>query len=181
MKDKQAACVILIILIAIMAYATQKFFGMMSDAKNEAAERVQAAQGAQAQFNTAQIALTRFKEDTREVREFHSAWTPYFATTTTNSWQSTEQRILDSIKESDIFAEEQRFEMLEMKENPLIKNTLRAHLVVQDEYSKVFNWFGELEEAFPTSRVTSCKLSRGKAGDNIRIQLILDFPVTDKA
>lgn len=178
MKEKQVACLVLIILIAGFAFATQKIYRKMSDAKTKATETADAAELAKTQFNMAQQSLTRLKANTKEVRDFHAAWEPHF--TATANWQSTEQQLLDSIKDSDIFPEEQRFELLEKKEDALVKQTLRAHLVLQDEYSKVLNWFGYLEETFPTSRVTSCILTRGKAGDNIRIELILDFPVTGK-
>ncbi|MEM7013836.1 MAG: hypothetical protein AAF585_20435, partial [Verrucomicrobiota bacterium] len=151
MKDKQAACLVLIILIAVMAFGTQKVFQRMSDAKNIAKEKKAAASQAEMLFRKSQLDLSRMKTDTKELREFHTAWEPYMEAT--KNWLATEDRIVVSSRAADIFAHELRFEKLDNKDDPMVKQILRAHMDLDDEYSKVFNWFGEIEQSFPTARV----------------------------
>lgn len=175
MKDKQVACLLLLILVAGLVYGTQKTYKMMMASRAEAAENVSAAQTAKLKFSTVQVALNRLKAETQGLREFHAAWEPFFQAT--GGPQGTEQAVIDSVKSADVFAVSQRFELLDRKNDPYVKNILRAHLTIEDEYSKVFNWLADLEEAIPTSRVTSCKLLRGAAGDDIHLELIVDLPI----
>ncbi|MFT5465970.1 MAG: hypothetical protein ACI8UO_001067 [Verrucomicrobiales bacterium] len=178
MKEKQAACLVLIILIAVFAFGTQKVYKLKSGASTKAADNSAAAETAKQLFTMSQGALSRLKTSTKEVRDFHTEWEQHFNATA--NWQTTESRILDSIRHN-VFGEKQRFELLENKDNPFIKQTLRGHLILQDEYSKVLNWLGGLEESFPTSRITSCIITRGTAGDNIKVELIVDIPITGKS
>jgi hypothetical protein len=176
MKDQQMACVLLILVIGGFGYGAQTFQQKMAFHQRE-------AEGARAATETAMQALAAARRDldkltrsTTDLRGFLEQWDPYLRAT--QSPQATEQRIVDLVKQSDIFTESQRFELLDRSDGPVFKSALRAHIVVKDEYSKAINWLAVLEETLPTSRICSCVLRRSESANDIRMELIIDLPIT---
>ena len=178
MKDQQVACILLALAIVGFGYGAQTFYTKLTLKKQEASEGKAAAMAAQQSFVRADRGLKNLMNSTADLREFHDAWAPYLRTT--QSPQSTEQRVIDLVKQAEVFAVSQRFELLDQRDNPLFKHILRAHLTIEDEYSKALNWMASVEETLPTSRISSCLMKRGESGDDIHLELILDLPVADK-
>lgn len=175
MKDKQVACILLIGVVLLMVFLTQKQYKSLKSLQADADSKRQEAVMAQGAYNNAKINLDRLKQSTDHIREFYEDWEGHLDNT--KSPQATEQMVIDSVKAAEVFALSQRFELLQQKDDPLFKSVLRAHLTIEDEYSKAFNWLSSLESGIPTCRVTSLRVVRGDSGDDIHMELIVDFPI----
>ncbi len=175
MKDKQTACLVLMLIVVCLVYGTQKSYKKMTVVRKEAAAEKQSAMQAQQAYSTAKVSLDTLEAETSNLRQFYAEWEPYLRAT--RSPQSSEQRIIDLVKRAEVFAVSQRFELISNMNDPVFEYILRAHVTIEDEYSKAFNWFSALEEELPTSRVTSCKLYRGDSGDDLGMELIVDLPI----
>ncbi|MEM7600403.1 MAG: hypothetical protein AAF357_03185 [Verrucomicrobiota bacterium] len=175
MNERQIACAILVLVVVGLAYGANKSYTGMVAAKQAAEESRAKALEASNAANVAKRALVDLKESTEDLRAFKDAWEPYV--TAVRSPQATEQKVIDLIKSSDVFAVSQRFELLSQKNDPLIKQRLRAHVTIEDDYAKALNWMGALERELPVTRVNNCQVSRGDSGNDIRLRLVLDFPI----
>jgi hypothetical protein len=175
MKEQQTACVILVLLAMGFLYGAQTFHGKMAAAQSAAEDARVAAQTAETKLAGQRRELSKKTEASEGLRSYLEDWDVHLRST--QSAQSTEQRIVDLVKQSDIFTESQRFELVERRDDTVIKSALRAHITVKDDYAKAMNWLADLEAHLPTSRITSCVLRRGESGNDIRMQLIVDLPI----
>lgn len=175
MKDQQIACFLLILLIGAFLYGAQSFEQRMSAQKREATAAEDASMKALQTFTASKRSLDQITKSTAELRSFLEEWEPHLMAT--QSAQATEQRVVDLVKQYDVFTESQRFELLERRDDKVFKGALRAHIIVKDEYSKAMNWLAILEQTLPTSRLTSCVLRRGESGNDIHMNLTIDLPI----
>lgn len=175
MQEKQIACVVLVLMMAVFVYGTQRSYSKLLKEQKAALEARQAAQKTETAATRAKKDLTQLKEATAELRKFAQAWSPHVEAV--KSSQATEQQVIDLIEDAGVFALSQRFELLDQKKEAVIKKRLRAHITIEDHYSKALNWMASVESAIPVCRVASCRLSHGKSGNDIRMELILDFPI----
>lgn len=175
MQDKQIACLLLVLVMAGFVYATLTSQGKLMKEQKALLEARGEAIKAEGASSSAKRELAKLKEYSAALRDFAKAWSPYVEAVTSS--QATEQRVIDLIKESGVFALSQRFELMEQKKDSLVKKRLRANLTIEDHYAKVLNWMGKVESAIPVCRVTSARLTRGQSGNDVRLELILDFPV----
>lgn len=175
MRDKQLACFLLVGVILMVVFLTQKQYKTLIAERATAEDKHREAVMAQGAYNNAKINLDRLSKSSEKVREFYESWHAHLEAT--KSPQATEQMVIDSVKSAEVFALSQRFELLQRKEDPMFSSTLRAHLTIEDEYSKAFNWLSSLEQEIPTCRVTSLKILRGDSGDDIHLELIVDIPI----
>jgi hypothetical protein len=90
-----------------------------------------------------------------------------------------EQKIFDLIKSAQIFASSQRTEVVAASSNKeaFIPKKLSAHLVIQDDYTKAMNWIGSLEEALPSCRIATMKMTRGVSRNDVKVEVTIDFPL----
>jgi hypothetical protein len=170
---------VLVLVISGFVYGTHKAYYKYTEVKLAASDAEAKAVSAENVVAAAQRGLTQLKGSTNDLREFAKAWDPYVSAV--ESPQVTEQRIIDTIKDAGVFALSQRFELLERNDATLIKRRLRAHITIEDEYSKALNWMAGVEEAVPIGRVISCRVQRGDAGNDIRLELIIDVPIIAEA
>lgn len=175
MKEQQVACVLLLVIIGVFIYGAQTFQQRSAAQRNEANTARDAAVAAQESFVSAKRALDQLTASTAGLRGYLELWEPHLRAT--QSAQATEQRVVDLVKQSDIFTESQRFEVLERRGDPVFSSALRAHIIVKDEYSKAMNWLGLLEESVPTSRLSSCVMRRAESGNDVHLSLIVDLPI----
>ncbi len=175
MKDQQLACFVLVLVIGGFLYGAQTFHQKMAVHQQEAETAKEEAQKAQSEFGLAKQSLDKLVQETEELREFLGQWDPYLRAT--QSPQATEQRLVDMVKQLDIFTESQRFELLDRRDGGVFRSSLRAHITVKDDYAKAINWLATLEETLPTSRISSCVMRRGESGNDIRMELIIDLPI----
>ncbi|RFC44322.1 MAG: hypothetical protein DVB23_002355 [Verrucomicrobia bacterium] len=175
MKDQQLACVILLLIIGGFVYGAQSFEQRASAQRREADTARETMETAQMSFVSAKRGLDQMKASTEGLRAFLELWEPHLRAT--QSAQATEQRVVDLVKQSDIFTESQRFELMERRGDAVLTGCLRAHIVIKDEYVKTINWLGNLEASIPTSRLTSCVLRRAESGSDVHLELIVDLPI----
>lgn len=175
MQEKQIACMLLVLVMAAMVYGTLKAHGMLVKEQKAAHDARGAAVKAEGAASTARRELAQLKDSTASLREFAKAWSPYVDAV--RSSQATEQRVIELIKDAGVFALSQRFELLDQKKDPLVTKRLRAHITIEDHYAKTLNWMASVETAIPVCRVNSCKMSHGQSGNDVHLELILDFPV----
>ena len=83
------------------------------------------------------------------------------------------------IKEAKIITLSQVFDSFDREDGSAIQSRLNAQLVLEDDYVKVFNWLAKFEGSVPAARVSSCKLSKGQSGNDLRMDLSLDLPITN--
>jgi len=179
MNDHKSACMILVLLIAGMLYGVNQLRNASASART-AADAVQTqAEAAQQQAQLAQIQLKTLESKTSELRRAAELWKPHFARHATP--QSAEQRIVEVIREGDVFVISQKFDSRQLDKDAMISEALVADLVVEDDYTKTLNWLGTLEEKIPSCRVSRCNLKRGDRGNDIHLELQLQIPVLKKS
>jgi crotonobetainyl-CoA:carnitine CoA-transferase CaiB-like acyl-CoA transferase len=175
MKEQQFACVLLLVIIGVFVYGAQTFQQRAASQRSEADSAKEAALAAQDSFVAAKRNLDQLTVTTEGLRAYLELWEPHLRAT--QSAQATEQRVVDLVKQSDIFTESQRFEVLERRGDSVFASALRAHIIVKDEYVKAMNWLALLEESIPTSRLSSCVLRRAESGNDVHLSLIIDLPI----
>lgn len=178
MNDHKSACLVLILLIAGMLYGVNQLRNSSISARS-AAEAIQTqTEQAEQQTQLARIQLKSLEAKTAELRQVATLWKPHFDRLATA--QDAEQRIVEVIRDGDVFLISQKFESRELDKEDMISQALVADLVVEDDYTKTLNWLGALEERIPNCRVSRCKLIRGDRGNDIHLELQLQIPVLKK-
>lgn len=177
MKDKQAAVVILIMLIIGLAYGTNQMHKKMLDMRDQAEMAKMEADDAEAQRLAAEDSLRVLKQETDGLREFYRAWLPHLEMV--QSSQAGEGRLIEAVKRGGVFSTSQRFDNGVGEQGTVIPRTLKAHLVFEDEYAKAINWMGQLEKELPTARTSEYVVRRGDSGNDVHISLVLEVPIFD--
>lgn len=175
MKNHQAACAFLLVLVAGMLYGVNGLRNTTSAARDLARQSQSDAETAEQQAQLAQIQLKTLDSKTAELRLVYGEWKPHFEALRTP--QDAEQRIAEVIREGDVFLISQKFEGREIDKGSVISDALVADLVVEDDYTKTLNWLGRLEEAIPSCRITRCTLERGERGNDIHLILQVQIPI----
>ncbi len=176
MKEKQMACIVIALLIAIVGYGMQKMRSELNSIRKEAGDAESKAKASEFQRGESEKKLTDLKQKSSGLREYFEKWLPYMASTWNT--EQEEQRIIELIKSGQVFATSQRTQILGQKsKSGFIQKRLRAHLKIQDEYIKTMNWLGHLEESMPTSRISTYRISKGGGGNDINIEVLMDVPL----
>ncbi|MEM1441820.1 MAG: hypothetical protein AAGF67_05730 [Verrucomicrobiota bacterium] len=175
MKNHQSACLILIIVIAGMLYGVNQLRNATNAARDTTAQAQTEAETAEQQAQLAQIQLKSLEAKTASLRTAYSQWKPHFANYKTP--QDAELQIAEVIREGDVFLISQKFGSKEIEKGALISDALVADLVVEDDYAKVLNWLGRLEEAIPSCRISRCNIKRGDRGNDIHLELQVQVPI----
>lgn len=181
MKDKQMACVVLGLMIALMAFGIQKVRQKKVAMQAEADEAKEKAEASDFQRKTSEKALADLKVQSEGLRQYSEKWLPYLGSVWNT--EQEEQRIIEIVKSGQVFATSQRTEVLNVEKVGFISKRLRAHVVIQDDYAKSLNWLGHLEESLPSSRISSYRLTRGLSANDVQMEITLDLPLitTDKS
>lgn len=170
------ACIFLAIVVAMMFFGIQKMRQKKVAMQAEADEARQKAETSETQRKASEISLVKLRAESEGLRLYFEQWLPYLSNV--NNSEQEEQRILDIVKSGQVFATSQRTEVVaNEKDNGFIPKRLRAHLVIQDEYSKSLNWLGNLEESLPSSRISNYRLTRGLSGNDVQMEVTLDLPL----
>jgi len=177
MKDKQAAAVLLILVIIGLAYGADQMRKRANDMRSEAEAAKVAADNAETQRLVAEASLRNIKEETDELREFYRAWLPHLEAV--QNVQAGEAKVIDTIKRGGVFSTSQQFEDGTGMADSVIPKTLKAQLVFEDEYAKAMNWMGEMERLLPTARTSEYEIRRGDSGNDVHISLVLEVPIFD--
>jgi hypothetical protein len=90
-----------------------------------------------------------------------------------------ESAIQANAREKGIFVVNQRFEDKNNTTQRMMPRSVMANLIIEDEYSKVLNWLGDLEKKVPLARVNSCRLSSAATGRQIHMEVSMEVPLID--
>jgi len=74
-------------------------------------------------------------------------------------------------------AEAQFIDTVPVKGGSSIPEALRAHVIFEDNFVKLLNWLGSMEQEMPGLRVSSLRISRGTRPEDIRMEASLDQPI----
>jgi hypothetical protein len=175
MNGKKIACLLLIMIIASVVYGTQTMQHAATDMQKEKETANDEFVVADTECFKQEAALARHTEETRELRQFLSTWTPII--NRFQSSQDAEQELMRTIRNSSLLTLSQKFEVRTNTTNPLVPKSLLASLTVQDDFSKTMNWLGEIERKLPVARITSCRLKKGDAGGRVNLEVHFEVPL----
>ncbi|MFP6872260.1 MAG: hypothetical protein VCA55_02025 [Verrucomicrobiales bacterium] len=178
MNNKHMACVTLGMAIVGMAYATMSFYNKLKLAQDEEQAANAAYDSAVFGCSAQQRSFIILRDKTKAVREYLAQWEPHFRQT--RNPQFGEALVNLRIKQDDIITLSQGFETVNMDKGGTIPRTLQARLVFEDDYIKTLNWLARLESSMPATRVSSCRLSKGQSGNDIKMELTIDVPILEE-
>ena len=176
MKGKQVACIFLAIIVALMFFGIQKMRQKKVAMQKQADEAREKAEASETQRKDSEISLVKLRADSEELRQYFEQWLPYLSSM--SDAEQEEQRVIEILKAGQVFATSQRTEVLQNeKDSGFIAKRLRAHIVIQDEYSKTLNWLGTLEESLPSSRISNYRMTSGLSGNDVQMEVTMDLPL----
>lgn len=175
MNGKKIACLLLLLIVAGVAYGTQIMQRRCQAMLDEAEAAGIDARTAEGQRNVAETELKRLEFDTQDLRQFLADWGP--AIKRIQTAQEADQAISSILRNSGILTISQKFEIRENRDQKVVPKILQGTLIVQDEYSKTLNWLGELERRLPLARVTSCRLKQGETGRQVSLEIHFEIPM----
>lgn len=177
MNGKKIACVLLMMILAGIAYGTQ-IMQQRSKAMNEEADAAETdARTAETQRNVTETELKRLEYDTQDLRQFLKDWEPAIRRLQTS--QEAEQALQGIVRNSGILTVSQKFEIKDNRDQKIVPKVLQGTLIVQDEYSKTLNWLGDLERKLPLARVTLCRLKQGETGRQVNLEIHFEIPMVN--
>ncbi len=179
MNNKHLACTVLGMLIAAIAYGTMTFHNKLKVAQDEEQTAQGAYDGAVFARSAQQRDLVVLEKNTKGVRDYLALWEPHLKQT--RNPQFGEALINLRIKQGDILTLSQGFETVNFNKGGTIPRTLQARLVFEDDYTKTLNWLANIEVSMPACRVSSCRLSKGQSGNDIKMEVTIDVPILEGA
>ncbi len=175
MNGKKIACVVLLMIVGIFAYAGQ-IMHQKADAKIRSADAAEdAAAEAEGQKATAEISVATVRAEAEQLIKFLEAWQPHAERFQTQL--EVESAVQSLIRSTGVLVMSQKFESRETKMNAVVSKVIRAAMVVEDEYAKVLNWLGELERRIPLTRVMTCQITGGETGRLVHAEVSFEIPI----
>jgi hypothetical protein len=177
MNGKKMACVVLMMILAGIAYGAQIMQQHCKSMNAEAESADTEAKAAETQRTVVETSLKRLEFDTQDLRQFLKVWEPTISRIRTS--QDADQAVQSILRNSGILTVSQKIEVKESREVKIIPKVLQCTVVVQDEYAKTLNWLGELERKMPYARVTVCRFKQGETGRQVNLEVHLEIPIVD--
>jgi hypothetical protein len=175
MNQKHIACGVIALMILALIQSTLWVQNQRTKVQKEAEAAQMEEETARAQLALERSHLSDLRRQSADLIEFLRIWQPYF-TTITNP-QSAEIAMQMRVKDANLVNLSQRFESAPVKNNTSIPSSLKALLTFEDDYSKLLNWFGNLEKAMPTVRTSSVHLTKGTRANDLRMEVVLEQPL----
>ena len=94
---------------------------------------------------------------------------------------NAETKLIRRAKENGMVIITQALSENTIKDAKLINKTVKQNVTFEDDYIQCLQWLGNLEEAMPTARVAGCSITKGQSDNNIRMELVIEVPVTEAA
>tara|TARA_B100001939_G_scaffold322406_1_gene312854 strand:+ start:2557 stop:3117 length:561 start_codon:yes stop_codon:yes gene_type:complete len=176
MNNKHLACLVVGLLVAAVLQWTNMSHQKLRDAQDLEALSRSSYDNAVIARVAEQRKMVILKNKTKNKRDYLSEWTPHI--NQIKNAQVGEALINMKIKESKIITLSQVFDTFDREKESAITRGLNAQLVLEDDYVKVFNWLANFEASVPAARVSSCKLTKGQSGNDLRMDLLLKLPIT---
>ena len=175
MNGKKLACVVLMLIVGIAAYFGQIVHQKADAKRSEASAAADEASKAKGEFETAQIATEKYRYESDDLRRFLQAWTQHIDHMQTQS--EVEETIQASLRNANLLVLSQKFEVRLNSTGGITPKTVRASLVLEDDYAKTINWMGELERRLPIARIMSCRVTGGDSGRHVHAEISLEVPL----
>jgi hypothetical protein len=175
MSNKHIACVVLSMLISLMAYGTLTMNTKLTAAGKQSEDAATAALNAANMRKGAQGELDKKTRETQGLRDYLEEWQPYLDQT--KSETEAERMFTQKLKQGALTIFRQGFEPVSLNKESTIPNALRARLIFEDDYHRILTWLGSLESTLPTCRVSSCRITKGQAGNDIKLELATEVPL----
>ena len=177
MNGKKIACIVLMMIIGAVTYAAQIVHQKADAKRKEAEDALTETSTAQDALNMADVETEKLRAETDDLRRFMQAWTPYAQRMQTQS--EVEEVVLASLRNANMLILSQKFEMKASGTTPVLPKSVRASLVLEDQYARTLNWLGELERRLPLARITSCRLSGGDNSAQVHAEVTMEVPLLD--
>lgn len=175
MNNKQIACIVIGMLIAVQLYTIMMVKGKADVMKQQSADAVAASDSARQQVNISRIQLTSQKTKTEPVRKYLEIWNPYLQQSAS---EERSQSIVDElIRKGGVQLLTGKYDSVPNQGNAYITNVVRAELLFEDDYHKTLEWLGEIERTLPASRISKCRLSKGTNANDIKMEMTVELPV----
>jgi len=179
MNPKQIGVIIVIGFALLLVQIGMSFQNRARRIKEEVRSAQDEKVELQTQLKAEQELLDDRRRESQQLLEFVSQWKPYFAVITEK--QDAETGISMKVREARMLNLSQRYEeiphKINNKPNDSLPVLLRATLLFDDNFSKLLNWFGQMEKIRPTMRVGRIDLSKGSRGNDLRMELVLEVPL----
>lgn len=175
MNGKKIACVVLLMIVGVFAYAGQ-IMHQKADAKIRSADAAEdAAIEAEDQLTTAEISVATTRDEASQLLKFLESWQPHAERFQTQL--EVESALQSLIRSTSVLVMSQKFESRDTKMNPVVGKVVRAAFTVEDEYAKVLNWLGEVERRIPLTRIMTCQLTGGENGRLVHAEVSFEIPI----
>lgn len=178
MNKKHLACVVIILLIAILVQVTLWMRGHKVKIQREADAARAEVSNTTMQLQVERAQLAQLQNSARALIEYLNTWMPYFKAV--DSAQNAELKISLRIKQDNLISLSQRYEVIGNPGNAFLPSVMRAQLTFEDDYARVLNWLGQIESELPTLRTSNVRITRGTGGNDLRVELQLDQPLMAK-
>jgi len=178
MNRKHVACalvgILMLALVQSVLWMQQKRTKMRLVASGLKAEEVTASQ----MLIRERQQLAQLRGSSEGLISFLRTWQPYFEAI--DNPQSAEVNFTLKIKEDNLTSIAQRFEQASIKGNPSVPSVMRAFVTFEDDYSRLLNWLGRMENQQPTMRTSAMRLSKGTRANDLRMELTLEQPLLQR-
>lgn len=181
MKEKQFACFILGMAIFACFFGIMKMQTKLQDARKRSDSAKTTAENTNRQRVVATSNFANLQKKSEGEIAYYEIWKPYFDAYPDG--QTVIDRFLDHMKEEGKIEpfRQQMSNVAYKDKHGTISKLQRINLTCVDEYAVIFNWLGDVEREFPTSRITSCEVSKAQGDSDIRMILTVDIPLTSAA
>src|SRR4051812_8850586 len=128
MNGKKIAALILVMIIASIAYGTQIMQKQASAMRLESSSAKDDCDASQESRKNKVFELQRIEYDSKDLRQFLQRWTPTIEHIQTG--QEAEQALMTVVRNSGVLVLSQKFEVKSNHTNPLIPKTLQGSLTI---------------------------------------------------
>jgi hypothetical protein len=175
MSKKHVACVVLIVVIAIVFQITMTINQRMQKMKGEAERAKNKVAATTNQLNIERNQLAGLKRSSQSLIDYLGIWQPYFRAV--DSAQNAELKISLQVKEDNLVSLSQKYDVISNKGNSYIPQIMRSQLTFEDDYARLLNWLGQIEAKLPTLRTSRIRLVRGTGENDLKMDLVLEQPL----
>ncbi len=89
------------------------------------------------------------------------------------------ERSLQLYEEPNLVERQYRLQATDFADMPPNGRTVRASLVLEDQYARTINWLGEIERRLPLARLANCRLTGGNNNTQVHAEISLEVPLAD--
>lgn len=183
MNSKQLGMVLVAIGILLLVQLGQHFQAKSKEVAKQADVVAKEKDGLITQFQAEKGVYEDLQRQSSELLAFVSKWEPFFAVL--EEQQAAETGISMKVREADMLNLSQRYQQIphkiNNKNNASLPILMRATLVFDDNYAKLLNWVGMMEQIKPTMRIGRLTLSKGSRGEDLRMEVTLEVPLRSAA